>query len=154
MGNDSSPYAPPQSTVALDNADSYEVLPANNWPRFFNLVIDYIGFIILSAIIGIAIALIWGEAGLRYIEGTNDMLVGLPIYLGYYIILEHFTGRTLGKLITGTRVVNELGERASFGQIIGRSFSRFIPFEALSFFGTTGRGWHDSFPNTYVIKTR
>lgn len=154
MGNDSSPYETPKSVVQTDQDLHLEVLPAGNWRRLFNFLIDYIAFIVLAAITGISIGLIWGEAGIQYIENIPNIVVGLPIYLGYYIILEYFTGRTMGKLVTGTRVVNKEGGTTSFVQILGRTFSRLIPFEPLSFFGSTGRGWHDSFPNTYVIETR
>ena len=81
-------------------------------------------------------------------------LVGTANDDAYYVILEGMTGRTLGKLITGTKVVNERGEPPSFGQILGRTFSRFIPFEVFSFLAEDGRGWHDSVPGTYVGSTR
>jgi uncharacterized RDD family membrane protein YckC len=57
-------------------------------------------------------------------------------------------------LITGCKVVNEKGGRPSFGQILGRTFARLIPFEAFSFLGTTGRGLHDSVAKTFVVKCR
>ena len=83
-------------------------------------------------------------------------LVGFLIFFFYYIILEYTTGRTIAKFVTGTRVVTENGESPSLGQVIGRSFARYIPFEPFSFFGNKGYpiGWHDSLPKTRVIKTR
>ena len=81
-------------------------------------------------------------------------MLGIPIALAYYLVSEATTARTLGKLVTGTKVVNEHGGKPTFGQYLGRTFARFIPFEAFSFFGTPTRGWHDSLPRTYVIKAR
>jgi len=78
----------------------------------------------------------------------------IPSMLVIYIIFEAVTGKTLGKHITGTKVVNEYGDRPSFGQVLGRSFARLIPLEALSFFGTPTRGWHDSLTGTYVVKEK
>ena len=95
-----------------------------------------------------------GQDGMDFIDRTPGFLIGLPILLGYYILCEATTSRTLGKLVTGTKVVNEQGGKPSFGQIVGRSFSRLIPFEAFSFLGETSRGWQDRFPHTYVVKSR
>lgn len=74
--------------------------------------------------------------------------------LFYYVFFESLTGRTPGKLLTGTRVVDEQGQKPSFGQILGRSLARMLPFEPLSFFGAENRGWHDSLSKTYVVKSR
>ena len=56
---------------------------------------------------------------------------------------------TPGKCATNTVIVNEAGNRPNFGQILGRTFARLIPFDALSFF--SARGWHDSLSGTYVV---
>ena len=64
--------------------------------------------------------------------------------------------RSPGKFLTGTKVVNESGGKPTFGQILGRSLCRFIPFEAFSFlFGDSSRvvGWHDKFSGTLVVKS-
>jgi len=51
----------------------------------------------------------------------------------------------------GTIVVDERGNKISFGKAALRSLCRIIPFEAFSFLGEEGRGWHDTITNTYVI---
>ena len=61
----------------------------------------------------------------------------------YYMITEGLSGRSLGKLITKTKVINMENEKPSFINILGRTMCRFIPFEAFSFLGD-GKGWHDS----------
>lgn len=77
------------------------------------------------------------------------------IYIPYCIILEGVFNRTLGKLITGTVVISsKTFEKPSFGQILGRSFSRLIPFDGLSFISGKPRGWHDSIPNTLVTTVK
>lgn len=78
--------------------------------------------------------------------------IGVPfgVFLLYYIVFEHYLQRTLGKFATGTIVVDERDGRATFGQIVGRSFCRLIPFEPLiAFFN--GSFLHDTISGTKVI---
>lgn len=44
-------------------------------------------------------------------------------------------------------------KRASFLRILARCFCRLIPFNAFSFLGGSGSGWHDSIPKTKVVDT-
>ena len=69
----------------------------------------------------------------------------------YYLLLEGIFNTTAGKCATNTVIVNENGERPHFGQILGRTFARLIPLEAISFLGADARGWHDTLSNTYVV---
>ncbi len=88
-------------------------------------------------------------------NGLRDQLIFIGVYVAYYIFFEHFLGgKTLGKFITRTRVVSKDGQRPSFENIIGRSFSRVVPFEAFSFLGSKPSGWHDDWSNTIVIDER
>lgn len=85
--------------------------------------------------------------GYRVIFGFNFLIT--PIY---YILAEYlFKGKTVGKIITKTRVVTLNGERPTFNQIFGRSFARVIPFEPLSYLGDSPNGWHDRLSETIVI---
>lgn len=85
--------------------------------------------------------------------GSLITLLALAIIPGYYIIFEFFWGKTPGKFITKTRVVNEEGKPPSFLNIVGRTFCRFIPFEPFSFLGgDRPTGWHDSISKTYVVE--
>ena len=158
MGHDSTtPYATPQSDVQTDKEKYLEVIPAGNWKRFFNFIVDYIGMYIAIFIIAIVFAFAGGGEILLRLESISpieEFMFGSICYLVYYLLLESIFGRTVGKLITGTAVVNEHGGKPTFKQIIGRTLCRLIPFEPLSFFGAKGYGWHDSIPNTYVIDTR
>lgn len=150
------PYRAPESLIQVPNTVAFasgQLIPAGKWRRFFNFVIDRFGIVGFGFVIGGVVGVSGWEPGLNFIE-EHQIISGLLISIAYYIILEGMTGRTLGKLITGTKVVNEHGEPPSFGQILGRTFSRFIPFEPFSFFGEDGRGWHDSVPGTYVVSTR
>jgi len=81
-------------------------------------------------------------------------LVGILNYLLYYTICEKaFKGKTLGKLITGTKAVRENGEELTFTDALLRSLSRMVPFEPFSIW--IGEGlWHDRWTKTMVIRTR
>ena len=95
-----------------------------------------------------------GRAGLAALEEVPDIVLGIIVMAVYYIPLEAMSGRTIGKLITGTKVVSENGHRPSFSEVIKRTLSRFIPFEAFSFLGKDSRGWHDTLSKTYVVRCR
>jgi uncharacterized RDD family membrane protein YckC len=73
------------------------------------------------------------------------------ITLLYYNVFEALTARTLGKYITKTIVVDENGEKTNHETILIRTLCRLIPFNAFSFLGISGRGWHDTISKTYVV---
>lgn len=146
------PYQAPASRVVDD--ETAALIPAERWRRFVNLLVDYFGFFLLSVIIGLLIGVIGGVAAVNRLQQIPNYVVGVVILTLYYVPQELLFGRTLGKLVTGTKVVNEQGGKPSAGQVLGRTFSRFIPFEAFSFFATDARGWHDSIPKTFVVKVR
>ena len=154
MVEEANPYQSPESALSEEQAAPYDVIPAGKWLRFFTYIIDYFSFLVLAMIIGGFIGLIWGDRGLVMIEKVPDLVFGVVLMLCYYVPFEAYSGRSIGKLIVGTKVVNEEGLNANIGQIIGRTFCRFIPFEVFSFLGPSGRGWHDSIPKTYVVNVR
>jgi uncharacterized RDD family membrane protein YckC len=80
-----------------------------------------------------------------------DTLLELGLGIAYYCLLEGLTGRTIGKWITGTRVVGLEGERATFGGIVVRTLARLIPFEGISFLFSES-GWHDRLSRTRVVR--
>lgn len=69
----------------------------------------------------------------------------------YYIPLEYKTQKTLGKIITKTKVVNFEGNKPDLMDIISRTFCRLIPFDRFSFLFTRN-GFHDAISKTKVIK--
>jgi uncharacterized RDD family membrane protein YckC len=130
-----------------------EMVLASTGQRIGNLFLDMLFVSVFAFLFEIILGLIGLGDG---IEGMNDRLPVLIILLIYYVPQEAFSGRTLGKLITGTKAVNEDGTNLTFGKALGRTLCRFIPFEPFSFFGGQGRpkGWHDRIPKTKVISTR
>jgi uncharacterized RDD family membrane protein YckC len=146
------PYAPPAASI--DHAVPGQASPmrlASPGQRFINQMIDYLGFLALSFATGIVFGLARVDHSIY--EGAGGAVFGVVSMLLYYIVLEALTGRTLGKLVTGTKVVSADGSAPSFGQIVGRNFARFIPFDGFTFFGRKP-GLHDAVSRTRVIRTR
>ncbi|HTO07684.1 MAG TPA: RDD family protein [Myxococcota bacterium] len=142
-----SPYAPPQASLRPERAPEVDDL-ASTGQRFADYLID--------SFATLALYLVWLViAGPQ--DGLRAFLSSTAIPLVYYFALEATLGQTLGKLVTGVRVVSEDGKPATAGQIARRTLSRLIPFEALTFLGSRdGRpvGWHDSLAHTRVIRAR
>ena len=81
-----------------------------------------------------------------------ETLLYLLLFVLYMFGTEAlFKGKSLGKLITGTRAVNEDGSDISAKTALLRGLSRIVPFEAFSALGNPSYPWHDKWTNTYVI---
>lgn len=68
----------------------------------------------------------------------------------YYPLFETLFNATPGKFLTRTRVLRDTDATPDFINILGRTLSRYIPFDPVSFFSP--RGWHDSVSHTKVVK--
>ncbi len=134
----------------IGNETFPEFTAASSGKRFLNRLIDTASYVI--------IALIFINSGLfgEGLQNTDSSLefaiIEIPFLILYYLLFESLFHATPGKFITNSIVVNDSGERPAFTQILGRTFSRLIPFDAFTFFGDPSRGWHDSIPNTYVVE--
>lgn len=120
--------------------------------RFANFLIDYVMVIILMFIAIIFLALSGFNVDAIGESQLYSYGVAILVHFIYYTFAEGLTGRTIGKLITGTKVVSDDGTAPSIGQVALRSICRHIPFEPFSFLGSTANGWHDSISATYVVK--
>jgi uncharacterized RDD family membrane protein YckC len=142
------PFAAPRDEAQLARPAPAELVLASGGQRFCTALIDYVGILVGNGAL---------QAGLEAI-GLHSTWVGSVIGLGlgfaYYATFEAAFGRTLGKILVGTRVVDSAGHLPTFGQILGRTACRYVPFEAISFFGQPAVGWHDRWSNTRVIRTR
>lgn len=137
------PYAAPASSVVHE----VELEPAGLGLRFLNYLIDSLAF-------GFTYGFMLGLLGLAPRDPIAYMFLSIGATMTYYTIMEGMFGVTLGKLATGTRVVDERGNPPSWGQVMIRSLCRFIPFEPFSllFSGERMSGWHDSLSETRVVK--
>lgn len=137
--------------TAIHNGDhrEYQFSPAKAGLRFANRFIDA-----LVIIYFLYFRMIQGRL-LTSQPFSDDYLslivIEFSLLIVYYLLLEGVFNTTAGKCATNTIIVNENGVRPGFGQILGRTFARLIPFDAFSFLGSTTRGWHDSLSGTYVV---
>lgn len=159
------PYASP---VAFNPeplvAELGPVVPASQGKRFLNWLIDQVFTTVVSYAAGMVLGVVYitartnPTAPIRPDEVTQLNLIGyalgIVIVLTYFILTEIVWQRSLGKLLTGTRVVSADGGRPTVGQIVGRTFARFIPFDAFSYLATDPVGWHDSLSKTRVVNVR
>jgi uncharacterized RDD family membrane protein YckC len=144
------PYAAPKTRVA-DEEQSGPTEPASRTQRFLNLLIDLVGYFTLAIVVTVVLAIVYPP----FVESSSvagDYAFGFIVITSYYALSEALFGRTLGKLVTRTWVVNESGGKPTFAQILGRSAARSIPFEPFSFFGTEPTGWHDRLSGTRVVR--
>ena len=161
MNEAHNPYrAPDASPGHREEAQIPVQLPtAGKGRRFLTFLVDYVGQLVFMMIGLLPVVIALPAVGL-WIEGMNrvqELALGVVIMLAYYVLFESLWGRTPGKWICGTRVMDERGLPASFTQVLGRTFARLIPFEALSLLFSSDddpRGWHDSLPKTRVVRTR
>ncbi len=154
------PYAP----IATHVPSSSTALPiAGQTKRFLTAILDNLVIFAMNYAMGLAVGIVLVATGGVSPEIAAALqivltLVGWVVALIYYTLLEATTGKTLGKMVMGTKVLSNDGSNATFGQCLGRSACRFIPFEAFSFLiGTNSRfpvGWHDRFAGTVVVSTR
>ncbi|WP_193211650.1 RDD family protein [Luteolibacter marinus] len=122
--------------------------------RFLNLILDLVAIYGLIFVVAIVLAFLFADQMTEQQFDSLSSLIGIGTQIGYYTLTEGLFGRTLGKLITGCKVVDAHGGRIGLWKSFLRSLCRFIPFEPFSFLGSDARGWHDSITKTWVIKSR
>lgn len=139
------PINQPQADL-LDGLD-VQLVQASAGLRFANLLIDIVSFYAVMIVFGV-----FYQPFLEVIIAPFAASILLGLYMSFVELI--FKGKTLGKLITGTRAVQEDGTPITAGQAFGRGFSRLVPFEAFSALGNPAHPWHDRWSHTYVINVR
>jgi uncharacterized RDD family membrane protein YckC len=120
---------------------------AGQGKRFANYIIDLIIIYILCFIVGILYVILLETTEMSRLL---SYLIALVVNLSYYILIEGTTGKSIGKMITRTKVLNEDYSRPDIGTILKRSLCRVIPLEPFSFLGSGG--WHDTISGTIVVE--
>jgi uncharacterized RDD family membrane protein YckC len=127
--------------------------PATSGERFLNRSVDGIGMIMLIFLI-ISLTTKLSDSGILEEESNFRIVLFFLFALSpiiYYTFLEGITkGRTLGKLVTKTKVVRENGDAIGFKEAAIRSLCRLIPLDGISIL--FGAPWHDQLSKTKVIK--
>jgi uncharacterized RDD family membrane protein YckC len=146
----------PTETIYQQTEPAFDTLePATVGQRFLNYIIDVIVLYVVA--FGMATMLLV----LMYATGkdTNEdgafqelfLLLWVFLIVLYYTFAEGASqGRSIGKLITRTKVVREDGSEISWKDAFVRSLCRIIPFEPFTAFN--GYPLHDRISHTKVIK--
>jgi uncharacterized RDD family membrane protein YckC len=140
------PYTAPVEVAP--EAPAWVGNPASKGQRLATFVIDQIVLRVLWVIGGAIGAVMSGGK-----VGVAVVAIVILLTLGYYVMLESATGKTIGKVIAGTKVVDADGRVPGAWTVVVRTLCRYIPFEPFSVLGAD-RGWHDRISKTYVIRTR
>ena len=142
------------------NDEEIELTLASKEIRFANYVIDRILSFALMYVIMIVVMYLNPEIIDTISENPNsekgwDYLFGYSSFLIYYFFCELLLkGRTIGKLITGTRAITTNFEYLSAGDVAKRTLTRIVPFDAFSFIGRYANGWHDKWTDTIVVSNK
>jgi uncharacterized RDD family membrane protein YckC len=153
--NTSTPEQPVDLLTDLEQDYQYE--DASTGTRFANYIIDVIAFYVFTVVLFLGIVFASQSEEFIYwvdsIPSLVDRLLSLILYGIIMSLVEGFTkGRSLGKLITGTKAIRWDNQPFSWGDAVGRGFSRMVPFEAFS--ALWGSPWHDKWTNTRVVRIR
>ena len=118
--------------------------------RLTNNAVDITVVCVIALVIGVIVdAPVAPPSGEIPIE-RNILL--FSVMIPYFLLTETIWGKTIGKIITKTRVVMLDGTKPNFWRITLRTICRFLPFDPLSFvFSRSPRGWHDRFSGTIVV---
>lgn len=120
--------------------------------RFWDYLIDYIILAVLFSLLT--------KIGLT---GALYYIAAYVIWFLYYFLLESLTGKSIGKMLLGMKVLDINGEKPSTKAIALRSLIRLIPIEPLSFIIAEGGwakdhtfhgNWHDKWSKTYTVRIK
>lgn len=144
----------PPETGLLDDL-SQPLVQAGSGKRLANYLIDLFVFYVLMIILYM-IRLMLDPSALDNADGEGFDLLGQLLFLLFYglymgLMETIFKGRSLGKLITGTKAVNEDGTNITPLTAFLRGLSRAVPFNAFSALGSPPYPWHDKWTKTFVV---
>ena len=128
--------------------------------RFINLILDSIFYIAFVFTFTIILYLILESTGMmsgsfykdneKLIDSILGNIIGIGLYFLYYVYFEFKFNKTIGKIITGTKVILINGEKPDIITLILRTLCRLIPFDVFSYLFKK-EGWHDRFSKTMVV---
>ena len=124
------------------------------------LIIDYI-IVIAIPVIGLLLSRFSGNDGAKLLnEGLSSAgwLVAVLVGFTNIVFLPMFSGQTIGKIVTGLRIVRIDGTAPTIGSIAFRQTAGYLLTLAslglgffVSFFSSKGRALHDYLSGTVVI---
>lgn len=89
-----------------------------------------------------------------WVDSYKGTIAVLLLKLSYYFVCEATTGRTLGKLVTRTIVVDAQGQRASTLKVLARTALRLVPLGWIGLAEDDRRALHDFASKTFVVNVQ
>lgn len=124
--------------------------------RITNYCIDILSIGLIEFVIAVILLIFYSIDSelysLVFINDIGRILFVILLNIIYYTLFESISGKSLGKYITRTKVINLNGEKTVWTIILLRSVCRLIPFDQLSFLVSNEKGWHDKLSKTIVIE--
>jgi uncharacterized RDD family membrane protein YckC len=131
-----------------------EYCRATTVKRFANYLIDLVVFYIMVIGIAIILRLIKPELLIDFDELSVRLILLLTYGIVMFMTEAMSNGKSIGKLITGTKAVNANGSDLTFQKAFVRNIVRATPFNAFSAFGNPCVPWHDQWSDTIVIEEK
>lgn len=122
---------------------------ADKGARLGNLMIDVFIILLLYFIFLLATVFVFSDIINDYVLELE--LMPLVILLLYYIILESVYGKTIGKMVTKTYVMDKNYKKPSVWKVILRTLFRFFPLGFFAFLFSF-YCFHDVWSGTKVVK--
>lgn len=135
-----------------------EVESAGHWRRFFNFIIDS-QFVLILVTVQLYLLEFIPQFKLQ-----KEMILIIFLFFWliasfvYYVPLEYYYQRSIGKFVTSTVVIDKFGDKPTLNQIFIRTFLRSITliFDYLYFWDYLNstsfcRGFHDRNSETWVV---
>ncbi len=125
--------------------------------RFLGFLADFFVVVIFVYLLGVIANFLIRHIELIYLEVTA-MLLTVAFFFAYYILLEYYFQKTVGKFLTGTRVVydarlpdsTDAPGRPPLGAVVKRTFARLIPIDPFTCLFSR-KGLHDRLSKTRVV---
>lgn len=114
-------------------------MPMNKGIRLVNFLIDLLVIALISVILVVILA------NPIYAKPASFL-----VFFFYYFVLELVFGKTIGKMVTKTKVVNLHEEQPGALLILIRTLLRFNPFDTLSYLFGISLGTHDVLSKTQL----
>jgi uncharacterized RDD family membrane protein YckC len=140
-----------EQTNLLNEFDQMVYEPASIGQRVLNYVIDVVVFYIIVFLLLIPVNYVM-VINIEHLLAVIYLLLFI-VFFGYYTLMEGAKGKTVGKMITKTKVLTASGDPITYGQAFLRTLCRIVPFEFISVFLDSSM-WHDKWVGTMVVKEK
>ena len=142
-------------SVVAGRDEAVDLFRASRTRRVLNYVVDTIAFYACTFFVSAVLGFYLGLAGFdveRLFSGALPYLLSVSIYFLFYGFFEGVFGRSPGKWLTRTEVVDLDGARPSFAHVLARTFARFLPLAPI-WLALHGIALHDRVTSTRVVES-